>query len=62
MDEQADNSTPPVKQETPETTKKELTFQIPEEVNINAAPLRSWLNEEITPVLIQGLRIISKER
>jgi COMPASS component SDC1 len=45
-----------------------LQFQIPNSVDlkpseiIGGAPVRQWLNEHVTPTLIQGVRLISKDQ
>lgn len=45
-----------------------LQFQIPSNIDlkpseiIGGAPVRQWLNEKVTPSLIQGMRIISKDQ
>lgn len=43
-----------------------LQFQVPSDAKVSdivgGAPVRQWLNENVTPTLLQGIRKISSER
>lgn len=43
-----------------------LQFQVPNDAKVSdivgGAPVRQWLNENVTPTLLQGVRKISTER
>lgn len=43
-----------------------LQFQVPTDAKVSdivgGAPVRQWLNENVTPTLLQGVRKISSER
>jgi COMPASS component SDC1 len=51
-----------IKQESP-APRDEIAYHIPAGVDFNTgATTRKWLNEHVTPSLLQGMRLLAKEK